>query len=136
MVSCDREQILKTSSSNKKTIGVWSFSNVDSCFQFVTQNPETFRTTISQKTGEITFIDDGTGSLTSNLFLYCNYGSFTWQYKSDTLTIYARDSYSNLLSSEINFIAEDTMLIKLQSCIPKRGIRLWYEVLASKNVTK
>ena len=135
-VSCDRDQTVKTLLPEEEFIGTWSFCSVDSCFQYVIPNPETYRSTISHNTGKITFLDDGTGSLTSHLVLYCNYGSFTWQYKSETLSIYARDSSSDLLSSEINFIAGDTMLIKLHSCIPRRGIRIWYEIISSKNIAK
>jgi hypothetical protein len=135
-ISCDRDQTSKTLLPEEKFIGTWSFCSVDSCFQYVIPNPETYRSTISHNTGRITFLDDGTGSLTSHLVLYCNYGSFIWQYKSNTLSIYASDSYSNLLSSDINFIAEDTMSIKLHSCIPRRGIRIWYEIISSKNIVK
>jgi len=133
-ISCDLDQTIKTSFSNEKFIGTWSFCSVDSCFQYVIPNPETYRSTISHNTGSITFFNDGTGSLTSHLVLYCNYGSFTWQYKSNTLSIYVMDSYSNRFSSEINFLAEDTMFIKLESCIPRYGIRIWYEVISSKNI--
>jgi len=135
-LSCDHDQTTKTLPPDGKFIGTWTFCSVDSCFQYVVQHPETYRSKISQNTGRITFLDDGTGSLTSHLVLYCNYGSFTWKYKSDTLSIYARDSYSNILSSEINFIAEDTILIKLQSCIFREGIKVWYEIISSKNIVK
>ena len=133
-ISCDRDQTIKTSLSNEKFIGTWSFCSVDSCFEYVIQNPETYRNTISHNTGEITFLNDGTGSITSNLISNCNYSSFTWQYKSNILTIYGMDSYSNRFSSGINFITEDTMFIKLESCIPRYGIRIWYEVISSKNI--
>jgi len=87
-------------------------------------------------TGTIQFRDDGTGSLKSNLILYCNYESFTWQTKSDKLTINVKDSYLNSFSAEINFVAEDTIYMNLQSCIPRRGIRVWYEVISSRHIVK
>jgi len=135
-ISCERDQTTKTLPPDEKFIGTWTFCSVDSCFQYVIPHPDTYRSKISQNTGRITFLNDGTGSLTSHLVLYCNYASFTWKDKSDTLSIYARDNYSNLLSSEINFITEDTMLIKLQSCIFRYGIRVWYEIISAKNIAK
>ena len=135
LTACDRDQTLKNSLIDERLIGTWSFCNVDSCFEYVIQNPVTYRTLMND-TGTIQFRDDGTGSLKSNLILYCNYESFTWQTKSDKLTINVKDSYLNSFSAEINFVAEDTIYMNLQSCIPRRGIRVWYEVISSRHIVK
>lgn len=130
--SCDRYQTINNTLVDNRFIGTWSFCKVDSCFDYVIQNPVTYRTPLNNN-GTIQFRNDGTGSVISNLLLYCKYESFTWQYKSDILSINAKDSYSNSFSSEVNLVNEDTIFIKLQSCIPRRGIRVWYEIISSRN---
>jgi hypothetical protein len=135
LTSCDNDQTIKNSLIDDRLVGTWSFCKVDSCFEYVIQNPETYRTSLND-TGTIQFRNDGTGSIKSNLILYCNYESFTWQTKSDMLTINYKDSYSNPFSSEINFVTKDTININLQSCILRRGIRVWYEVTSSRNIVK
>ena len=135
LTSCDRDQTIKNSLFDERLIGTWSFCNVDSCFEYVIQNPVTYKTSLND-TGTVQFRNDGTGSIKSNLILYCNYESFTWQTKSDMLMINIKDSYSNSFSAVINFVAEDTIYMNLQSCIPRHGIRVWYEVTSSRNIVK
>ena len=110
-------------------VGTWQFIKVDSCQQGVYPNAQVYRKTIPRNNGTITFLKNGSGSLSSSLELYCNYSSFIWQYRTDTLLI-KTEAYP--YNACINFPSKDSIFLKLESCYPRLGVTFWYEVLTSR----
>lgn len=121
---CENNQVL-----SDELVGTWYHVKVDSCKQNTYPNSEILRTELSDRRGITEFHNDGYGVLFSERNILCGNTEFRWSKGKDILTI-RTDSAEYITKIEI--LEEDKIMLVLDNCISRKGLKIWYEVYLSR----
>ena len=116
----------------KDIIGSWLLVKVDSCRRYVYPNASTFRNNIANDAGVIEFYEDGNGVINSSIDILCANDEFEWDYSLATLNFKVENWQAD---AKVKVIDRDTLAFNIESCQPRIGITVWYEVTMTKQET-